>query len=402
MFQKAIKAIRRALSLTDPNGWHGSGRISHSGEIVTETSALALSTVWRCCDLLTGTIASLPLMVYRRTDDGGREVAADHWLYRLVHDKANADQSAFDFWQYMVLSLELWGNAFARKEKIGGRIVALTPVAPNFVMVDRAESGQIRYRWTENGKQYDLTEDDVLHIRGMGGAPLGGLSVLSYARHTLGLAAAIDKAAGKTFENGLRPSGTINFDKFLTESQRAIAEEKLIDKFCGTLNAGRPMIMEGGATFTPIMMNPEDAQMLESRRFSVEEICRLFGVPPPMVGHTEKSTSWGTGVEQQTLGFTKFTLTPRLRRIETALQTQLMTDADKRAGVIVEFNIEGLLRGDSANRAAFYTAMVTHGLMSINQVRSLENWPPFEGGDEPRMQMQNVPITTPFSQEPPP
>lgn len=133
--------------------------------------------------------------------------------------------------------------------------------------------------------------------------------------------------------------------------------------------------------------------MLESRAFSVEEVCRLFGVPPHMIGHTEKSTSWGTGLEQQTLGFQKFTLRKRLKRIEQALMKQLLTPADRAAGITIEFNLEGLLRGDSAGRAAFYKDMTAMGAMTINEVRGLENLPPVEGGDVPRMQSQNIPIS---------
>lgn len=153
------------------------------------------------------------------------------------------------------------------------------------------------------------------------------------------------------------------------------------------------MLLEGGMTWTQITINPEDAQMLESRAFSVEEIARLFGVPPHMIGHTEKSTSWGTGLEQQTLGFQKFTLRRRLKRIEQAIEKQLLTPADRAAGVTVEFNLEGLLRGDSTARAAFYQSGLQNGWTTINEVRALENLPPVEGGDVPRTQMQNVPLT---------
>jgi len=403
LWLKAVGAVRRALSLTNPNGWAEQGRIAHSGEPVTETSALALSSVWACVNLLSGTIASLPLMVYRTDGKGGRTVAKDHPLYRVLHDSPNADQTASDFWEYCVAGIELWGNAYAMVHRNRGGVVALTPVKPNLVTVDRVASGELRYRWAEDGKQFEVMQRDMLHIRGFGGSPLGGMSTLAFGRHAFGLATAIDRAAGKTFENGLRPSGVLTFDKFLTKEQREIAELKLADKFAGSVNAGRPMVLEGGVKWSQITINPEDAQMLQSRGFSVEEVCRFFGVPPFMVGHTEKTTSWGTGLEQQTMGFQKFTLRRRLNRIEQAAEKQLLSPLDRAAGITIEFNLEGLLRGDSAARAAFYGALLNNGVMTINEVRGLENLPPVDGGDTPRMQMQNVPITqagtTPAPQE---
>ncbi|WP_211109373.1 phage portal protein [Azospirillum tabaci] len=385
--------VRKALSLTDPTGWAPQGAASHAGEVVTETSALALSAVWACTNLLAGTIASLPLMVYRTNANGDREVAKDHPLYRVLHDSPNADQTAVDFWEYAVSGMELWGNAYAPISRAGGRVVALTPIKPSIMTVDRSASGELRYRWSEDGKTHEVMQRDMLHIRGFGGSPLGGHSTLAFGRHTFGLATAIDRAAGKMFENGMRPSMALTFDKFLTDEQRKIAETSLTEKYIGAVNTGRPFINEGGSKLEAITIKPEDAQMLQSRGFSVEEICRFFGVPPFMVGHTEKSTSWGTGLEQQTLGFQKFTLRRRLKRIEQAIEKQLLTPQDRAAGITVEFNLEGLLRGDSAARAQFYGVMLDKGVMVINEVRALENLPPVEGGDVPRMQMQNVPIT---------
>ncbi len=184
----------------------------------------------------------------------------------------------------------------------------------------------------------------------------------------------------------------LTFEKWLTKDQRDLAEAKLTEKFVGAMNSGRPLILEGGTKWEQLTLKPEDAQMLESRGFSVEEICRFFGVPPFMVGHTEKTSSWGTGLEQQTLGFQKFTLRRRLKRIEQAIEKQLLTPDDRARGVTVEFSLEGLLRGDSAGRARFYQQMTQIGAMTINEVRALENLPPVEGGDVPRTQMQNVPI----------
>jgi HK97 family phage portal protein len=388
---KMATVVKRWLDIRDPEGWPIDR--AHAGEAVTDTSALALSAVWACVNLLAGTIASLPLMVYRTLPDGTKEVVKDHPLYRVLHDSPNADQTASDFWEFMSAALELRGNTFARKVKSGDRIVALQPIDPRLPSVRRLPSGGIEYRWTQDGTSYVETEAGMLHIRGFGGDPLGGLSTLHFGRHTFGLAQAADRTAGGMYSNGLRPSGVLTFGTFLTKEQRDILEPALIEKFTGAMNAGRPMVLEGGSKWEQLSLTPEDAQMLESRAFSIEEICRFFGVPPVMIGHTSKTTSWPTGVEQQGLILQKFTLRRRLNRIEQSLEKQLLTAADRAAGLAIEFNIQGLLRGDSAARATFYQSALTNGWMTINEVRALENLPSVEGGDVPRMQIQNAPIT---------
>ncbi len=179
----------------------------------------------------------------------------------------------------------------------------------------------------------------------------------------------------------------------LKDPEREAVEAGLQRKFAGAMNAGRPMVLEGGTTWQALSLTPEDAQMLQSRGFSVEEVCRFFGVPPFMIGHTEKQTSFGTGLKEQTLGFQKFSLRRRAKRIEQAIRKQLMTAADRAAGLKVKFNFEDLLRGASDERSAFYNAGLSSGWLTINEVRAQEGLPPVEGGDVPRMQIQNVPIT---------
>lgn len=392
LFRKMADVVVRALTVRQPDGWHPAGQIGDAGEPVTGSNALALSAVWGCVNLLAGTISSLPLMVYRTLADGTKEVARDHPLYRLLHDSPNFDQTAVDFWDFMASSIELWGNAYARQLRGTTALAALVPVRPDLMSVRRLTSGTIEYRWSYEGRAYVETDQTMLHIRGPGGDPLGGMSTLHFGRHAFSLARATDKAAGKTFANGLRPSGGLKFDKWLSNEQRDIARSEIADKI-GADNAGKPIILEGGTDWVNFTLKPEDAQMLESRAFSVEEICRFFGVPPVMIGHTSKTTSWPTGVEQQGLILQKFTLRRRLKRIEQALEKQLLTPQDRVAGISIEFNIEGLLRADSAGRSAFYKDMTSIGAMTINEVRMRENMPKVEGGDVPRMQMQNIPIT---------
>lgn len=386
--RKASPAVIK-LNLTDPAGWP-----THpvdAGVPVTETSVLSLSAAWACVNLLAGTIASLPLVVYRTNAKGEREAAKDHPLYRILHDSPNHDQTALDFWEGGQMAIELRGDMHARIERSGGRIIALHPIFKPQVRRDRY--GVIWYRWTEDGKSYDEPQENVFHVRGFGGSPLGGISTLAYGRQVFGLSSAINKAASTTFANGIRPGIILTppADKTLGD-RREVIEKALQEKHAGAMNAGRPLLLEGGLTPHTISFSPEDAQMLESRSFSIEEICRLYEVPPHMIGHTEKSTSWGTGLEEQTLRFQKFTLRRRLKRIEQAIMKQLLTPADRASGIVVEFNLEGLLRADSKGRSEFYRTMTQIGAMTINEVRGLENLPPVAGGDVPRMQSQNIPI----------
>jgi len=391
LFRKAAAYLVRKLSLTDPAGWDHAGTSSHAGETVNEGNVLGVSAAWACVNLLAGTLASLPLGVYKDDGQGGKVLHKSHRLHRLLHSSPNADQTALEFWEFVAAAIELRGNAYARKVFIGGQVVALEPIlAP--VTVDRGPGGKIRYRWTEEGRSLEYLQDEILHIRGFGGNVLGGLSTLAMARHIFGIAIAADRAAGGMFKNGMRSAIALTYEPYLTPEQRSQIENGITKEYAGAMNAGKPFINEGGAKIEQLTFTPEDAQMLESRGFSVEEVCRWFGVPPHMVGHMSKATSWGSGLEEQVLGFLKFSLRRRVKRIEQRLEKELLTAADIAAGISISFNLEGLLRGDSKTRSEFYTRMLQAGVFTINEVRRLESLPPVDGGDVPRMQSQNVPI----------
>jgi HK97 family phage portal protein len=374
-----------------------------------EARVLGLAAAWACVNLLAGTQSSLPLMVYRDVS-GQRKVAPEHPLYRVLHDSPNADQTAVDFWEFICVCLELWGNAYSEISRRGdGSVIALLPpMAPQAVTPRRAGNGEIEYAVNDGRTRRTVAGADMLHIRGFGGDPLGGLSTLAFGRQVFGMAVSIERAAAHTFSNGVRSSGVMSSDKAFSAEQRKQAEDLLQQKYTGAMNAGRPMLLDNGLKWQSISINPEDAQMLESRRFGVEEICRFFGVPPHMIGHTENSTSWGTGLEQQTLGFQKFTLRRRLKRIEQALEKQLLTPRDRTQGVTIEFNLEGLLRGDSVSRAAFYKAALgttqEPGWMVRNEVRALENLEPIPGWDDPIpliSQRETVTVADPKPPTPP-
>lgn len=392
--RKMRRAVKTVLSLFSPESWRGVFTDpSSSGKSVNAANALTLSTVWACVRLVAGTISSLPVVVYKDGANGTREAIKTHSLYQLLHTSPNADQTALDFWQFLCVSLELWGNAFAHIERgAGGRVIALTPVRPELVQVRRVADGSLRYRYPDRGRQVDIGQDEMFHVRGFGGAALGGLSTLAFGRQSFGLALATDEAAAQVYKNGLRPSGilTTKDNATLKPEQRDDVYKYVVDKFGGE-NNGKPLVLESGLSWQQMQLSSVDAQMIQSRQFSVEDGCRWFGVPPHMIGHTSNSTSWGTGLEQQTLGFLIFTLRERLKRIEQAIAKQLLTPAE-RLTITVEFNFEGLLRADSAARAAFYSTMVQNGIMTRNEVRRLENLPPVEGGDALTIQSNMIPI----------
>jgi HK97 family phage portal protein len=365
------------------------GHDRSSGERIHDEDVLGLSAANACVRLIAGTYASLPVSITRGGDDDIRVPAKDHWAYGLLHDSPNETDTAYDFFEIGGASLELKGNMLAFKDRTGDRVTSLLPMRWDETRVYRRDDGRAGYEW--RGEK--LTSDEVLHVRGFGGDDLGGLSTISVASAAFGLAKATNRAAASTFRNGIRSQVVLGAERDLTEDQMLEARQRVEERYAGSMNSGRPLILNAGWKATPLAINPEDAQLLESRGFSVEEVCRFFGVPPVLVGHSEKQSSWGTGIEQIVLGFLKFTMRPRLKRMEQALEKQLLSAADRARGVRIEFNVEGLLRASSRERAEFYRGMTQIGAMTINEVRRKENLPPVPGGDVPRMQMQNAPIT---------
>ena len=356
---------------------------------------MQLSTVWACVRLLSETIGTLPLGVYVRKADGSRAPAPDHTLYSTLHDSPNADQAAVEFWESAVACLCLWGNFYAEKAlNVVGQLVSLTPVPPDRMRVSRDVNGARRYSWTDaQGRPHIAGEDQIFHIRGFGIGLDVGLSPIGYARSTLNAAMAADSSAMASFQNGIRPSGLLEYGGKLTQEQRDQARTNILDPLTGPSATARAAILEKDWKWSAMTggLPPEDLQLLETRAFHVEEICRWFRVPPFMVGHTEKSTSWGTGLEQQMIGFLTFSLRPYLSRIEQAVKKQLVTPGE-RATVYAEFNLDGLMRADSAGRAAFYSSAVMNGWMDRNEVRAKENLPSRPGADKLTVQAALVPI----------
>ena len=358
---------------------------------VTVDSAMQLSTVWACIRLISETVATLPLVLYETSDDGQRTVANQDPLHALLLRAPNFDNTAVEFWEGVAISLCLFGNAYARKEMMGTRLISLTPLSADKMTVSRNTQGALVYRYSGKEAKGEYREEQIFHVRGFGGAGDTGLSPIAFARQTIGTAIATDEFATSMFAGGARPSGILTSDGILKPEQRQQLRENIVLPFVGSETTGGLMVLEAGLKYQPVTMTPEDSQFLQTRAFQVEEICRWFRVPPFMVGHTEKSTSWGSGLEQQLIAFLTFSLGPYLRRIEQAVIRSLVPVA-QRAVLKPEFKVEGLLRTDSAARSAFYAVMVQNGIMTRNEVRRLENLPPLPGGDELTVQSQNVPL----------
>ncbi|MBF8706116.1 phage portal protein [Pseudomonas putida] len=367
--------------------WFGS---SASGKHVTVDKALQLSTVWACVRLLSESVSTLPLRFYRRLPDGSREQAKDHPLYRLLCRVPNAEMTPQRFMLLVVASLCLRGNAFVEKKMVGQRVVALVPLLPQCVTVKRLDNGRLQYKYTENGTEREISEKNLMHIRAFGLDGVCGMLPITTGREILGSAMSAEEAAAKVFAQGMQASGILSSDNDLKPAQREQLRASLT-AFMGSNNAGKIMVAEAGLKYQGITMNPEAAQMLESRSFNVEEICRWFRVPPFMVGHMDKQSSWASSVEAQNLHFLTNSLRPLLVNIEQEITRCLIGEAEA-DDYFAEFAVEGLLRADSAGRGAWYNTALQNGWMSRNEVRRLENLPPIPGGDTYTVQSALVPL----------
>lgn len=381
----------RSIKLTDGEFWKGFfGFGSHSGESVSIETALQLDAAWACIKLVSEMAGSLPCMVY---DVTGSNTRSDHPLYELLHDQPNPDESAVEFWEGVVRSMLVSGDAFAEKRYVGGRLISLVPLAADAVDVKRRlRSNERYYVVNENGRHREIPEGRMFHARNMKmPGEDRGLSTITYARHTLGGAISAEKTSGRMFANGMNLAGIITGDQVLNKDQRGQIGE-IVRQYAGSDKVGKVMVLEAGLKYQQLSLNPEDAQMLETRQFNVEQIARWFGVPPIMIGHAAAGvTTWGSGVEQIILQFSKSGLRPLLKRIEGAIRRDLLTP-DERQQIKVEFNMEGLLRGDSAARASFYSTMVSNGIMTRNECRALENRSPRPGADVLTAQSNLLPL----------
>ena len=359
-----------------------------SGKAVTERSAMQMTAVYSCVRILSEAVAGQPLHLYRYTPDGSKVKAVDHPLYLLLHDEPNPEMSSFVFRETLMTHLLLWGNAYAQIIRNGkGEVVALYPLMPNRMSVDRDKHGQLYYTYTRasdeaktmTGTTVLLPPSDVLHIPGLGFDGLVGYSPIAMAKNAIGLAIATEEYGAKFFANGAAPSGVLEHPGTIKDPSRV--REAWMSQFGGSANSGKVAVLEEGMKYTPISISPEQAQFLETRKFQINEIARIFRIPPHMVGDLEKSSF--SNIEQQSLEFVKYTLDPWVIRWEQSIQRALLRP-EERKRYFAKFNVEGLLRGDYQSRMNGYAVARQNGWMSANDIRELENLdriPAEAGGD---------------------
>ena len=360
---------------------------STSGKIVTERTSMQMTAVYACVRILSEAVAGLPLHMYEYKDDG-KEKAIKNPLYFLLHDEPNPEMTSFIFRETLMTHLLLWGNAYAQIIRNGkNEVVALYPLMPNKMSVERDDKGEIYYvynRYQDEAKTGDLgtvilKKEDVLHIPGLGFDGLVGYSPIAMAKNAIGLAIATEEYGSKFFANGAAPSGVLEHPGTIKDPTKV--REAWLSQFGGSSNSGKVAVLEEGMKYTPISISPEQAQFLETRKFQINEIARIFRVPPHMIGDLEKSSF--SNIEQQSLEFVKYTLEPWIIRWEQALSRALLS-SDEKKKYFFKFNVDGLLRGDYQSRMNGYAIARQNGWMSANDIRELENLdkiPAEEGGD---------------------
>mgnify|MGYP000996850571 FL=1 len=359
-----------------------------SGKSVNEFTAMQTTAVYSCVRILSEAIASLPLHVYRYKG-AGKERVFDHPLYHILHDEPNSEMTSFVFRETLMSHLLIWGNAYAQIIRDGaGRVVALYPLLPNKMTVYRDKNGEIYYVYTRssdenpNFKEYGtvmLRREDVLHIPGLGFDGLMGYSPIAMARNAVGMTIACEEYGASFFANGANPGGVLEHPGVLKDPAKV--RDSWNSVYQGSGNAHRIAVLEEGMKYQQIGIPPEEAQFLETRKFQINEIARLYRIPPHMVGDLEKSSF--SNIEQQSLEFVKYTLDPWVIRWEQALARSLLLPEEKKQ-YFIKLNVDGLLRGDYQSRMTGYATARQNGWMSANDIREMEDLNPIapeEGGD---------------------
>jgi HK97 family phage portal protein len=350
-------------------GWNFLFGGTSAGKLVNETSAMQTSAVYACVRILAEAIASLPLNTYRRMADGGKELYFNHPLFRLLHDEPNSEMTSFVFRETLMAHLLLFGNAYSQIVRDGrGYPIALYPLLPNHMIVERANNGRLIYTYQTDKGVVTFRREDVLHIPGLGFDGLIGYSPVAMAKNAVGMSIATEEYGAKFFSNGATPGGILEHPGTIKDIKRV--KESWEAGYQGVGNSHKLAILEEGMKFNPVTIPPEQAQFLQTRKYQVGEIARIFRVPPHMVGDLDKSSF--SNIEQQSLEFVRYTLDPWVVRWEMSLQQALLLPSEK-SSVSIKFNLNGLLRGDYSTRMNGYSTGIQNGFLSVNDVRALED-----------------------------
>ena len=360
-----------------------------SGKPVNERTAMQTTAVYACVRILAEAVASLPLHVYEYQDDGGKKLVHDHPLYYLLHDEPNPEMTSFVFRETLMSHLLIWGNAYAQIIRDGaGRVLGLYPLLPDKMDVQRDDKGNIYYVYSRNSdenpmfKEYGdirLKAEDVLHIPGLGFDGLIGYSPIAMAKNAVGMTLACEEYGASFFANGANPGGVLEHPGVLKDPSKV--RESWNSVYRGVNNAHKIAVLEEGMKYQQIGIPPEEAQFLETRKFQINEIARLYRIPPHMVGDLDKSSF--SNIEQQSLEFVKYTLDPWVIRWEQSLQRSLLLPGEK-GKYFIKLNVDGLLRGDYQSRMNGYAVGRQNGWFSANDIREMENMNPIpdeQGGN---------------------
>ena len=361
---------------------------ANSGEMVDERSAMQISTVYACVRLLAESVAQLPLHLYRASENDGQEKACEHPLYKILYREPNPEMTSFSYWEAVMTHLLLWGNSYSQVVRDGrNNVLGLYPLMPENVEIDRTEKGELYYIYHaytnevpgDTNKDIIFRRDEILHIPGLGFNGLVGFSPVAMMKNALGTTIAVEKYGSSFFRNGAQPAGVLEHPGVLKNPEKI--RENWSKVYGGANNAHKVAVLEEDMHYKPISLPPEDSQFLSTREFGVEEICRIFRVPPHMVQDLKRATF--SNIEHQSIDFVVHTLDPWLVRIEKAIVKDLLVEEEK-DGYFPKFNVDGLLRGDYKSRMDGYSVGISTGIISPNEARRKENMPALpegEGGD---------------------
>ncbi|HOI95032.1 MAG TPA: phage portal protein [Syntrophobacter fumaroxidans] len=350
-----------------------------SGQFVTESSCLAIPAVYACTRILAESISSMPLVLFRQLPNGDRTRAVEHPLNYIMHRKPNPLQTSLEFREYLVACICLRGNAYGYIERDHGEIIAVWPLHPTRMQVRLLEGNVLEYVYSDKGSTRRFSADEILHLKGLSTDGVIGLSPLSTLRETFGSSQALQEYSSKFFSNAARPAGVLSHPAKLGDEAYNRLKKSWNKRHGGSENTGSTVILEEGMTWQSISLTNEDAQMLESRKFTLEEIARCYRIPPHLVGHLDKMSY--NNIEQLASEFLTLTLTPWLCRFEQRLDAQLLTEQERTEGYYFEHISGGLLRGGTLQRYQAYEIALRSGFLSRNEIRSLEGYNQVSGGD---------------------
>ena len=384
LLDAAARFLERRDLVSDPNHWiiRLFGRQNKTGQVVDADSALGQSAVFACTRVISETIASLPLMVYKRRKDGGKDVADGHWLYPFLHDSPNNFQTAYEFREMQTGHTCLRGNSYSFIQRDnGGRVLQIIPLHPERVEPEFKDQTtyEVQYKYRDDqGQSVVLSQTECWHLKGMSSDGLTGLSPVELSQNSIGLAMSAEDHGIAYYKNGAKTSGIVTHPGTLKEDAHTRLKSSVSDALTGD-NKFKIIVLENGMDWKNVGMSATDSQYLETRAFQVQEIARLFRVPCILIGHPDTTTTYASA-EQMMMSFVTHCIRPWLVRIEQSINKSLLTPTE-RGRYFAEFKLDALLRGDTASRYNAYASAITNRWMSPNEVRALENMNPREGGN---------------------